>query len=210
MSRGIPAGLQALAISSSFPACFFVELDWPGGIARAWNGYSNIVWGGNTWVGTGHLGEVGAISESSDLSANTLALKLSGIPSSEISLALANDSQGRPGYVYLGALLPDGTLASTPQVIFAGFIDYTVIEDNGETATITVQLAKEFTNRNAQPRRYTDEDQHIEHPTDTFFQFLAGNSGKDFPWGNALVSASGVTPGQGSGDGTTGSDNAGG
>jgi hypothetical protein len=205
MSRGLPSALATAASSDLFPPAFFVELDWPGGVVRVWTHYGDISWGGNTWVGTGHLGSIGNIAESDDLRANGIALKLSGIPSANVALALANDSQGRDGKVYLGAMDGAGGLVSDPIVVFAGFIDFTVIEDDGTTASITVQLAKEFTNRKAQPRRYTHEDQQIDHPGDMFFEFLAGNLGKEFAWGRQVIPAAGNTPGTGS-DGSEGVD----
>lgn len=191
MSRDLPSALATLSTAASFPPVFFVELDWPDGTVRVWNGYGNYIWGGNTWQGTGHLGEIGNISESSDLKANGVALKLSGIPSGEIASALADNAQGVAARIYFGALDGAGSLVSDPYLVFDGLVDFTVIDDDGKSASITVQLEKELIASNTQPRRYTEEDQKIDDDTDEFFSLLAGNVGKNFTWGKKPSFASG-------------------
>jgi hypothetical protein len=201
MSRDIPSAMVTVAASDSFPPAFFVELDWPSGTVRAWGGYGDIVWGGNTWIGTGHLGEIGDVAESTDRKANGVPVRLSGIPSEEIAEAMAGDAQMRPGRIYLGALQADGTLVSDPLCIFDGLINYCVIDDDGKTSTVTVQLDKEGIAKKSEPRRYSHEDQQIDFPGDLFFEYLAGNIGKDFPWGKINTYAGGTAPGSGvSGD----------
>ena len=205
MSRGLSSAMLTEANGPTFRAAYFVQLDWPGGTVRAWTGYGDISWGGNTWIGTGHIGSVGDISENTDLSANTLALKISGVPSAEIALALDPAAQGRDGFVYVGALNAAGALVSDPKIIYSGFINFPIVEDDGTTATITLNLAKELSRRNAQPRRYTHEDQQIDHPGDNFFADLAGNLGQEFAWGRQVIPAAGNTSGSGT-DGTESTD----
>lgn len=197
MSRGLPSALATASISAVFRAAYFVELAWPSGTVRVWTGLSTIDWGGHTWTGAGNIGSIGTVSESTDGRANTLELKLSGIPSGDVALALANDFQGRDAKIYLGALDAAGALVSDPQIIFAGFMDYTVIADDGVTASISLMCAKEMSRRRAMPRRYTHEDQQIDQPGDMFFEFLAGNSAQDFAWGRQGIPAAPVSPGSG-------------
>ena len=187
MSRNLNGALVTAAESKVFSPAWFVYLDWPTGAVRVWAGYGEIAWGGFTWLGLGTLGKIGSISESSDLSANSVTLEISGENTGEISQALDGTAQGRDGIIYLSSLTSAGALVATPTAVFAGFINYTQIVDDGSNATITVTLSKDFTQRDTQPRRNTNEDQQIDHPSDLFFEYLAANCSKEFSWGHVVV-----------------------
>lgn len=183
MSRDLPTGFASAMDAATLHPCILVELAWPTGTVRAWNGYRDLTWDGNTFIGTGHLGGISAIKESRDGAANGVALTLSGIPSGNVSLALANDTQGQSAKIWFGELNSAGAFTIDPYQIFEGVIDVCPIEDDGTTATITVQLEKELIDRRARGRRYTHEDQIIDYPTDRGFEYVAGLVNKPLNWG---------------------------
>jgi len=187
VSRDLPTGLGAATAAATLSPIFLVELQWPTGTVRAWTGYGDIAWGGNTYTGTGHLGTISEVKESRDGAANGVTLTLAGIPSANISLALADDSQGQPGKVYFGVLSSSGTLAIDPYLIFDGVIDVCPIEDSGDTCSISVQLEKELIDSRARGRRYTHEDQQIDYPGDLGFEYVAGLADKTITWGTATI-----------------------
>lgn len=193
MSRDLPTGLGAALAGPTLHPVFLVALDWSGGLVRAWNGYRDLVWGGNTYVGTGHLGGISAVKESRDLAANGVTLTLSGIPSANLTLALANDSQGRSAKIWLGEINSAGAFTIDPYLLFDGVIDVTSIEDDGTTATIAVQLEKELIDKRARGRRYTHEDQIIDFPTDRGFEYVAGLADKPLNWGGPSATGAGTT-----------------
>lgn len=195
MARDLPTGYATAASAPVFRPAILVFLDWPGGAVRVWNGYGNIVFGGNTYVGTGHLGSLSSIAETSDLSANGVTLALSGVPSEVLTNAMSNDAQGAEGIIYIAPLAADGTFAADPVQIFAGFIDVCPVEDSGETSTISVQLEKDLIDRRSDARRYTHEDQQLDAPGDLFFEYVAGLADKVFAWGGKTVAGSAATPG---------------
>ncbi len=202
MSRTLPTGYAALAAARVFRPVFLVDLDWPSGIVYLWGGYGTMPWGGNTYVGTGHLGGVSTISESFNGRANGVTLTLSGIPSALLADALAVDSQGRRGRVWLAALANDGSMAADPYLIFDGVIDICPVSDDGSTASITVQLEKELIDRRVNNWRYTHEDQQIDSPGDLIFSFVAGLANAQFHWGGKALAPPDLG---GSGSGPTGS-----
>lgn len=189
MARDLPTGMAtALALPSVSPV-FLVSLAWPTGTVYAWNGYGTIVFGGNTYTGTGLLGTISEIRESRDGTANGVQLKLSGIPSTMVALALAGDSQGQAAKVYFGLLDTAGAFTITPYLVFDGVIDVCPIEDSGDTASITVQLEKELIDSRTRGRRYTHEDQQIDFPGDLGFEYVAGLQNKEVTWGKATITA---------------------
>lgn len=187
MSRDLPTGMAAEFAASTVRLVHLVKLEWPSGTVYAWSGYGNISWDTQTWIGTGHLGTISAVRESSDGSANGVSLTLSGIPSAEIARALEGDSQGMPGKIYRGTLNGSGLFDYDPYLIFDGVIDVCPIEDDGQSASITVQLEKELIDSRTRGRRYTHEDQQIENAGDLGFEYVAGLADKEITWGTAKV-----------------------
>jgi len=137
-----------------------------------WGGYGNITWGGKTWVGTGDLGGISPIDETGDLAANGVQLTLSGIPSAAIAAAFSVDFQGCAGRIYLGLFSADGHLLDTPATLFDGLVDSSAFQDTGQTSTITVNLEKELIDRRDEVRRFTHEDQQIDHPGDHYLEYV--------------------------------------
>ena len=195
MSRSLPTGFGTLTDQPVFRPVFLVELQWVSGTIRFWNGYGNISWGGNVFTGTGHLGGISSLGETSDLSANGVTLSLSGIPTSLILNALEDDSQGRPGKVWIAGMDATGAFGADPYLIFDGFISTCPMEENGDTSTIQVKLEKELIDRRLNNRRYTHEDQQIDYPGDLIFKFVAGLWDKEVTWGGKTASSQGLSPG---------------
>jgi hypothetical protein len=197
MSRNLPTGLDTATAAASLSPVILVDLTFPAGNVRCWNGYGNITFGSNTFTGTGYLGTISEIKETRDGAANGIQVSLSGIPSSLVSLALVNNSQGQPAKVYLGVLNSSGTFSVDPYLIFDGVIDTCPISDDGKTATITVKLEKELIDTRTRGRRYTDEDQKIDYPTDNGLEYVAGLQQLNIVWGKATAPAGGSMPGAG-------------
>ncbi len=196
MSRDLPTGMLAAVSAATVAPVFLVQLNWPSGTVYAWNGYGDIVWNSQTWLGVGHLGGISNVRESRDGSANGVSLSMSGIPSTEIARALEDDSQGQPGKVYFGVLSSSGTFAIDPYLVFDGVIDVCPVEDDGQTATISVQLEKELIDNRTRGRRYTHEDQQIDNAGDLGFEYVAGLAEKEITWGTAKVAPAVSTPDQ--------------
>lgn len=201
MARDLPTGYAAETENTVFPPIILVFLDWPNDPVYAWNGYGNLSWDSQTWVGTGHLGTFSPISESGDLRANGTALTLSGIPSDLITKAFANDFQGVDGKIWLGEISSDGTLPIDPYLAFDGFIDNSAFEesgiDGGETSIITVNLEKEMIDRRIVGRRNTHEDQQIDAPGDLYYEYVAWLANNPIPFGPVTTPGAATAPGGG-------------
>ena len=208
MSRDLPTGFSAAASAQTLAPVFLARLDWPTGIVRAWSGYGDITLSeyesgayiDYTYTGLGTMGGISEVRETRDGAANGLTLTLGGINSADIALALNDESQGRSGKLYFGILSSAGTFTVDPYLIFDGVIDVCPIEDSGSTATISVKLEKELIDSRARGRRYTHEDQQIDHAGDLGFEYVAGLADKQITWG-AVVAGAGAAAGSGVGSG---------
>ena len=203
MSRTLPTGLDtALSANTLYPV-LLVQLNWPTGTVYCWNGYHDLTWDGHTWIGTGHLGTVSEIGESADGTANGISVTLSGIPSSVISNALENNSQGQPARVYFG-VIQNASFTVDPYLVFDGLIDVANIHDDGTTASVVVNLEKELFDSRTNARRYTHEDQQQTYPGDLGLEYVAGLANRQFMWGKAVVApvgSGGTGGGNGGGNG---------
>ena len=78
-----------------------------------------------------------------------------------------------------------GAIIDTPYLIFDGRMDVMTIEENGETANITLSaetilIALERANE----RRYTEQDQKDEYAGDTFFDYVTQLQDSEVIWGS--------------------------
>jgi len=165
--RNLDAGTKTEFLAGSLRPVIFVEAEFESGWLRVWSGLDDFPWDSKTWVGVGDLGDIAEIEETGDLRSTGLALSLSGIKSSIIGTVLGDLRQGKPCNVYFGALNEDGTLSGEPYGVFVGRLDTASIEDGPETARITINVENRMVDiERPRLRRFTNEDQKIDHPTD--------------------------------------------
>jgi hypothetical protein len=184
MSRTLSTAMQAVATAEVVRPIYLVDLDFASGSIYLWSGLGDLAYNSNTYLGAGDLLNVGAVEESTDLTAAGAQITLGGIKQSLLLLARDEPYQGRPLTIRLGAFDENGDLISTPVIMFSGFMDVMTIADSGETSTITVTAEnKLIAFQTTAVRRYTAEDQKIEHPADKGFEFVAKIQEKEIVWG---------------------------
>jgi hypothetical protein len=184
MSRTLSTAMQAVATAEVVRPIYLVDLDFASGSIYLWSGLGDLAYNSNTYLGAGDLLNVGALEESTDLTAAGAQITLGGIKQSLLLLARDEPYQGRPLTIRLGAFDENGDLISTPVIMFSGFMDVMTIADSGETSTITVTAEnKLIAFQTTAVRRYTAEDQKIEHPADKGFEFVAKIQEKEIVWG---------------------------
>jgi len=113
-------------------------------------------------------------------------MKLSGVPTANVSLALTEDYQGRECAILFGALSPTaGTLISSPVTVFSGRMDVMQVSDDGQTAEI-IMTAESRLMDFKRPRevRYTDEEQQNLFAGDLGLEFVNDIQEKAIYWGN--------------------------
>ncbi len=180
MSRTIPTGLLTKMNSSEITDLFFaVEMFFDSGTLRVWSGVGNKTIGGNTFTGTGALLSVSGMEESSDMAFNGASVTLSGVDSSLISAALTEPYQNRICKIYFGS-------DSDVLELYQGYMDVMMIEDSGETSTITMNIeGRLIVLERVVVRRYTQESQVSRYPSDTFFSYTADLADKPVIWGRS-------------------------
>jgi|TARA_R110000744_G_scaffold136221_1_gene246005 hypothetical protein len=149
-----------------------------------WSGLGDLVYDGETYLGVGDLLSISSVKETADISASGLNVMLAGVKSSLVAVAKNQDYQGRPLTLSFGAFNDLGDLVADPVVVFSGFMDTMTIAETGDYSTISIAVEnKLIAFERSKIRRYTAEDQKIDHPTDKGFEFVSNIGEKEIVWG---------------------------
>ena len=206
MSRTLTSGMTAVTTADVVRPAYFVRMVFDSGespnVLNIWNGIGDLAYGGNTYTGTGDLLSISQITETSDISATGINVSLTGVKTSLIAVAKDHEYQGRPLSVSLGAFDSSGDLIADPVIVFSGFMDTMTISENGSYSTISISVENKLVSfERTKVRRYTAEDQKIDHPTDKGFEFVTAIVQKEIIWGRPTGASGGGqgTPGHGGG-----------
>jgi hypothetical protein len=184
MSRNLESEAAVSVAAPKVQPRIAVELDFPSGWVRAWDGIGPLLWDGKTFSGVGSLGGLSAPEESTDLRANSLTVQLSGIPVEIAAKALDGHYQGRPAAVWFFTFKADGTPNASPFKLFAGQMDFGQKVDSGDTSVISISIEGHMVNLQVpRIRRFCDADQKARYPADRGLEFIAGLQTKQITFG---------------------------
>lgn len=188
MARDITSDFNTAIKSTVVEPLFAVELEFSDGTLRFWSGYGSITMtaGGSSKVftGAGDFLSVSPIEESSTLQMNGIAVALTGIKSSLISSALTAQYTNRNAALYMGLFNTSGSVIADVYTLFKGKMDVLNITEQGETATISLNIESRLVSFE-QPlnRMLTLEDQQVDYSSDIGFEFISDLQDKEIIWG---------------------------
>lgn len=140
MARTMTAAMiTELAKDSGAKTVLLTKLEFDSGDVRAWSGRGDLTFDSEVYLGAGDMGGISPMEEGRQSRAYGLAYRLSGVPATNLSLALDEDVVGRPATIWLGALDSDYALIADPLVIFRGRMDSMTVS-LGATAQVSVNL----------------------------------------------------------------------
>lgn len=183
--RSLTAAAKNAFSQLHFPMLVLVELDFADGFVRCCNAGYTFNWNGYDWLGLGTLGKIEAVSEGLALQMYGCALTLSGVPTELIAESFSYTYQGRSATMWIAPLTSDYAFIADPVVVFKGRMD-TMDIALGETATITLSVESRLVDwERPRIRRFNDEDQRSEFPTDRGFRYVDQMVQKDLKWGRS-------------------------
>lgn len=185
--RDLTAAVKSELDKSQVSLALFVEIIFDGGPFRVWSGIGDRTLNGNKFIGVGNLGGIDKFEENGgDIRASGIAMSLSGIPTSSLALALLENFQGRPVTCWLQLFDMDGGPIDDPITLNKYKCDYPVIDEGGETASITVYAESLLADlERPRVRRYTHEDQQMLYPGDLGLEYVAAIQNKQIIWKSA-------------------------
>ena len=182
MRDGTSASIEASKADGVIPVNF-VSLDFDAASVHVNSTPYPITFGGNEYLGVGNLGSVSGLQEGADIQARGVELTLSGIPPELISIALGEEYQGRPIRIWIGFLDENHSLIVDPVNLGIWRMD-TMDISLGKTATISVKAESRLSDWNRpRSKRYTNEEQQKNYPTDKGLEFVPEMVAKSLLWG---------------------------
>jgi len=196
MSRSLTGAMASVTTDAVVRPAYFVKMTFDSNdnpaLLNVWSGVGSITYDNDTYTGVGDLLSISEIVESADISAAGINVSITGIKSEFLAIAKNHQYQGRPLSVALGAFNNTGSLISNPVVMFSGFMDTMIISENDKTSTIKISVEnKLIAFERSKVRRYTAEDQKIDHPTDKGFEYVTAIVEKEILWGRPTGTAQG-------------------
>ena len=206
MSRTLSSGMSDEVVKAVVRPIYLVTMNFDNSESpselNVWTGIGDLSFNSKTYTGLGDLLSLSPITETADISAEGLSITLTGVKQSLISIAKSHEYQGRTIECYLGAFDDNASLIADPVLIFSGFMDVMTINESGETSTINIAAENKLIQfEKTKVRRFTAEDQKIDHATDKGFEFVTAIVEKEIIWGRPTFSAGGST-GSSTGGGT--------
>lgn len=184
MARNLTTAFKNEATAATCRPFLLFQALFDSGAIRFWNGVGDLSYGGNTYTGAGHLLAMSPIDETTKVESRGVTLKLSGVPSSLIAIALAENYQDRQITVDIGFFDSTGAIVVSPFRFFSGKADVMEIQDGGDTATISLSAENDIIIlQRVNERRRTHEDQKLESATDTFFKNVTSLQNQQIVWG---------------------------
>jgi len=184
-SRGLSINMAAMAVAAEVRPLILVEAEFDTNPLYLWNGIGTFTYSSTDYIGAGNLLSISAISENVELRASGITVQLSGISDPLLAKAKTEDYQGRELVVKLGGFDSSDNVIADPIIMFSGFMDTMTITEGGETATIAVTVENRLIEfEKTRVRRYTDNDQRIEHPNDDGLEYVSQIQEKAIVWGD--------------------------
>lgn len=205
--RDITTDLAQEFEGQSVTPIILAELEFDSATVRVWSGLGTIQWQGEQFTGLGGLIDVSPLEETQNLEARGISCTLSGVPSTNIAMALTERCRGRPFRMWLGALpaggqyieledesgvvltedgdrvLLESQLIDDPLRIFTGLMDVMEFQDDGTTASIRLAVENAMIiGERAKMGRYTAEDQKKRFPDDRGLEFINQLQDKEIVW----------------------------
>jgi hypothetical protein len=184
--RDLTVSVQNAISADQVSPIILFEGEFASSTVRVWSGFGDLSWNSQTWIGVGTFGGISSIGETADIKANGVTISLSGIPLDMISLALSEVRQNKVGRVYMGFMDSSNDVISDPYLAFEGRLDVPAIQDDAETAVITITYESRLIDlQKAREIRYTDEEQKRLYSGDKGLEFVASLQEADIVWGKA-------------------------
>jgi len=173
MSRDITTASKNATLANDVIEVYLAKLEFGSGTSYVTTADRNIVYSGNTYLGVGGFGGISSISENAQLNPEKLELTISGVDTSNITIALTENYQGKPATIYSAYFDTTAyTLIADPVVMFKGTMDNMEIVI-GKNATIKLNVISILDNwRKPKTRRYNNDDQQSEYTGDKGLEYV--------------------------------------
>jgi len=145
--------------------------------------YKDITYDSNTYTASSLFLGLSDISESSEVSVDSISVAFSGADQTIISLVFNNDYMEKEAEIYKGFLNSSQQLIADPFLLFKGRIESFNLDEDETSSTITINIASHWSDfERIQGRRTNTASQQLYFSGDVGFDY-ASQSVLDIKWG---------------------------
>lgn len=165
------------------PLVLLAEIEHPDGVGRFWTGVGPLTWAGERWTGSGILGSITPITQTSVLQIQEMNFNLAGVDSS-VAAQLNDNVRNLAGRVWLACLGQGNVVVPDPYQIVDAELDYQSLsasDDGAVTVSITARTGF-YTLERAIDEAWTTEEQKLSYPTDCGLDMIPSLQNQDVQW----------------------------
>lgn len=179
-----PAALAELS-AKNLRYMYMVDFQFDSGSIAFNTSLDQYTFDSKVFIGAGNLGQIGDVEETSNLDPANCTVTLSGVNQVILAALLAENYVNRRGIVYIALLDTSNAIVGAPFIYFDGLVSSLSIT-YGKIAQINITL-KDRLSLWARPkiRRYTNQEQIKDFPTDKGFEFVESIADKEVIWPTA-------------------------
>jgi hypothetical protein len=145
--------------------------------------YKDITYDSNTYSASSLLLGVSDISESSEVSVDSIAVSFSGADQTIISLVFNNEYMEKEAEIYKGFLNSSQQLIADPFLLFKGRVESFNLDEDETSSTITLNIASHWSDfEKIKGRKTNTSSQKLYFIEDVGFDY-ASQSVLDIKWG---------------------------
>ena len=179
--RALNPTTQSALDDGRIVAVDMILFEFPSGNYGFWRGEGILTYNTVPYIGGGSLIDIGDVEQGSDLSANSLTLKLRGVPNTDLTpdtLATIESEQyhQKPVNLYVGFFNHETRVLMSVEVRYRGYVDQVFhkdeVNESGEnTAVLEIRCESRFRDHQKSGYRIrSDLDQRLIYPTDDFYR----------------------------------------
>jgi len=186
MARGLSSAVKTELATGNINPVHLVYIGFPTPVYLtdcSFNLTSSISGSSTTYTASGHLLRIAGVNEATSPAKNSLQINLSGVEQTYVAVVLNNNVIGDEVKIYKGFLNNSNTLIADPFLIYYGTIDESNIIDDGDSATVKLNITSHWGNFEKMSGRTTsDNSQQRFFNGDKGMEFAALTV-KDIKWG---------------------------
>lgn len=185
MADFFTAGQIALLSATTVRLDVLVKFEFVSSTIRVWNGNTELVVGGNTYLPMHGYARISGIGLSGQAVSEAVTMSLNGLPDQAadllaVALAETPDADQQMVTIYIQLFTDDWQPSGIPIPLFRGFMQPPSVSraamqgTDGGTQSVSMKAENIFYTRSRPPfGRYTDRDQQARSPGDNFFGFVS-------------------------------------
>lgn len=184
-SRNITSEMVDEFVASTVRPFFLFEGIFASSTLRLCDGYSDLSWDSQTWLGNGWLQGFSDFGEGNEIKATGVDVLLSGVPAAMISLLLTEARHSNRGSIWVGCFDSNRDIVADPYLLFEGALSAPRIDDSSDKSQVVLSYENDLIMlARSKELRYNAESQAALFPGDRGFEYVAAiQQWKGF-WGN--------------------------